>query len=235
MNVLVFDTIQEASQKAFEVFQEALANNAKVFGLATGSTPEALYEIMVNSDIDFTDSISVNLDEYYGLAGDHAQSYNYFMNEHLFNKKPFKANYLPDGTNTDSDAEVERYNKILAANPVDLQLLGIGGNGHIGFNEPGTDFNGHTQLVDLAPSTIEANKRFFASAEDVPSKAYSMGIASILESKQILLLAFGEGKAEAVKGMVEGPVTNELPASALQNHDNVIVIVDKAAASLLSK
>lgn len=235
MQVLVFDTVKEASQKAYDVFKEALNNGSKVFGLATGSTPETLYDIMVQSDIDFTQSTSINLDEYYGLAGDHPQSYNYFMNEHLFNKKPFRANYLPDGKNTDSANEVERYNQIIADNPIDLQLLGIGGNGHIGFNEPGTDFNERTQLVDLAPETIEANKRFFESANDVPSKAYSMGIASILESKTILLLAFGEGKAEAVKGMVEGPVTNDLPASALQNHDNVIVIVDKAAASLLSK
>lgn len=235
MKVLVFDTVKEASQKAYEVFQESLNSGSKVFGLATGSTPEKLYDIMVQSDIDFTQATSINLDEYNGLAGDHPQSYYFFMNEHLFNEKPFKNNYLPNGMNTDAAAEVERYNQILADNPVDLQLLGIGGNGHIGFNEPGTDFNGLTQLVDLAPETIEANKRYFESASDVPSKAYSMGIASILESKQILLLAFGEGKAEAVKGMIEGPVTNNLPASALQNHDNVTVILDKAAASLLNK
>ena len=235
MQVLVFDTVKEASEKAYEVFQESLNNGSKVFGLATGSTPETLYDIMVQSDIDFTQSTSVNLDEYYGLAADHSQSYYYFMNEHLFNKKPFKANYLPNGQNSDSANEVERYNQILADNPIDLQLLGLGGNGHIGFNEPGTDFNGRTQLVDLAPETIEANQRFFESASDVPSKAYSMGIASILESKAILLLAFGEGKAEAVKQMLVGPVTNELPASALQNHDNVTIILDKAAASLLSK
>ena len=235
MKVLVFDTVKEASQKAYEVFQESLNSGSKVFGLATGSTPETLYDIMVQSDIDFTQATSVNLDEYNGLAGDHPQSYYYFMNEHLFNEKPFKNNYLPNGLNTDAAAEIERYNQILADNPVDLQLLGLGGNGHIGFNEPGTDFNGRTQLVDLAPETIEANKRYFESASDVPSKAYSMGIASILESKQILLLAFGEGKAEAVKGMIEGPVTNNLPASALQNHDNVTVILDKAAASLLNK
>lgn len=235
MKVLVFDTVKEASQKAYEVFQESLNSGSKVFGLATGSTPETLYDIMVQSDIDFTQATSVNLDEYNGLAGDHPQSYYYFMNEHLFNEKPFKNNYLPNGLNTDAASEIERYNQILADNPVDLQLLGLGGNGHIGFNEPGTDFNGRTQLVDLAPETIEANKRYFESASDVPSKAYSMGIASILESKQILLLAFGEGKAEAVKGMIEGPVTNNLPASALQNHDNVTVILDKAAASLLNK
>ncbi|AZP04404.1 glucosamine-6-phosphate deaminase [Jeotgalibaca ciconiae] len=235
MEVLVFDTIEEASAQALTIFKDAVDKGAKVFGLATGSTPEKLYELMVQSDIDFTESTSINLDEYYGLSGDHPQSYHYFMKQRLFDKKPFKTNYLPDGLNENTEEETARYNQILAENPIDLQLLGIGNNGHIGFNEPGADLDGKTQLADLAPSTIEANKRFFDSVEEVPTRAYSMGIASILNSKKILLLAFGESKAEAVKNMIEGPVTSEVPASALQKHENVIVILDKDAASLLSK
>ena len=235
MEVKVFNTIEEASQKALEIFQAALENGADTFGLATGSTPEPLYALMNASDIDFTNATSINLEEYYGLACDHSQSYRHFMNENLFNHKPFKENFLPDGTNTDSAAETERYNQIIAEHPIDLQLLGLGTNAHIGFNEPGTDFQGETQLVDLTPSTIESNKRNFESAEDVPTQAYSMGIASIMASKQIVLLAFGEAKAQAVKDMIEGPVTNEVPASVLQQHSNAIILLDQAAASLLTK
>lgn len=235
MEVIVFDTLKEASQKALEIFQTALDNGAQTFGLATGSTPEVLYALMANSSIDFTNATSINLDEYYGLDGEHPQSYRYFMNEKLFHHKPFKENFLPDGTNTDATAETERYNQIIAEHPIDLQLLGLGTNGHIGFNEPGTDFQGKTQLVELSESTIESNKRYFASAAEVPTQAYSMGIASIMESDHILLLAFGEAKAEAVKQMIEGPVTNELPASVLQQHSNVTVLLDKEAAILLSK
>ena len=234
MKVLVFDTAAEASAKAFDYFGEALGKGASVFGLATGSTPEKLYEMMTQSDIDFTQATSINLDEYYGLSGSHPQSYRYFMEQHLFNEKPFKHNFLPNGLNENVEEETAHYDQIIAENPIDLQLLGIGVNGHIGFNEPGSDFEGKTALVDLTTSTIEANKRFFESVEDVPTKAYSMGIKSIMSAKQILLLAFGESKAEIIKAMVEGPVTTDVPASALQNHDNVVVIVDKAAASLLS-
>lgn len=235
MEVKVFNTIEEASQKALEIFQTALENGADTFGLATGSTPEPLYALMTESDIDFSNATSINLDEYYGLAGDHPQSYRYFMNEKLFNHKPFKENFLPDGTNTDSAAETEHYNQIIAEHPIDLQLLGLGTNAHIGFNEPGADFQGKTELVGLTQSTIDSNKRNFESADDVPTQAYSMGIASIMESKQIVLLAFGAAKAQAVKDMIEGPVTNEVPASILQQHPHVTILLDQEAASLLAK
>jgi glucosamine-6-phosphate deaminase len=157
------------------------------------------------------------------------------MQENLFNKKPFKESFLPRGDKDNAEEEVERYNQILADHPVDLQILGIGRNGHIGFNEPGTPFDSQTHLVDLDQSTIEANARFFDKIEDVPTQAISMGIKNILDAKSILLFAYGESKAEAIAGTVEGPVTESLPASSLQNHDNVIIIADAEALSLLTK
>lgn len=231
--IKVKDTI-EGGKKAFELIKESMAEgNVKTLGLATGSTPETLYQEMVKSDLDFTNMNSVNLDEYVGLAAEDDQSYYYFMNEHLFNAKPFNKNYLPNGLATDAKAECERYDQILADNPIDIQILGIGENAHIGFNEPGSSFDGTTNEVELTQSTIEANSRNFEKIEDVPTKAYSMGIKSIMASKQIILMAYGEKKAEAVYKTINGAVTEEVPASALQNHPNVTVIVDEAAASKL--
>ena len=230
MNIITVKDAQEGGQKAFNIFKEALADNAKVFGLATGSTPITLYEALTASDLDFSDKTSINLDEYVGLAPDNPQSYHYFMQQHLFNKKPFATSYVPDGLATDADAETQRYDDIIAANPIDLQILGIGRNGHIGFNEPGSPLTGKTHKVPLTQSTIDANARFFENEEDVPRFAYSMGIGSIMTAKHILLMAYGENKADAIQKMVEGPVTNHVPASALQNHNNVTIIVDVAAA-----
>lgn len=235
MNIITVKDAQEGGQKAFNIFKEALADNVKVFGLATGSTPITLYEALTASDLDFSDKTSINLDEYVGLAPDNPQSYHYFMQQHLFNKKPFATSYVPDGLATDADAETQRYDDIIAANPIDLQILGIGRNGHIGFNEPGSPLTGKTHKVPLTQSTIDANARFFENEEDVPRFAYSMGIGSIMTAKHILLMAYGENKADAIQKMVEGPVTNHVPASALQNHNNVTIIVDEAAASKLSK
>lgn len=235
MNIITVKDAQEGGQKAFNIFKKALADNAKVFGLATGSTPITLYEALTASDLDFSDKTSINLDEYVGLAPDNPQSYHYFMQQHLFNKKPFATSYVPDGLATDADAETQRYDDIIAANPIDLQILGIGRNGHIGFNEPGSPLTGKTHKVPLTQSTIDANARFFENEEDVPRFAYSMGIGSIMTAKHILLMAYGENKADAIQKMVEGPVTNHVPASALQNHNNVTIIVDEAAASKLSK
>ena len=224
----------EGGQKGFEIFKEGLANDAKVFGLATGSSPIKFYETVVASDLDFTNCTSVNLDEYVGLSADNSQSYHYFMKENLFNKKPFAKSYLPNGLASDIPAELKRYDQVIADNPVDIQILGIGQNGHIGFNEPGAAFDSNTQEVQLTESTIKANARFFEHEEDVPRYAISMGLASIMKSKHILIEAYGEDKADAIKGMIEGPVTTDLPASVLQNHDNVTVIIDEAAASKLS-
>ena len=221
----------EGGKVAFDILKETLKEGAQTLGLATGSSPLEFYKQIRESDLDLSNLISVNLDEYVGLTGDDPQSYRYFMEKNLFDAKPFKESYLPSGVEESADQEVIRYNKILEEHPVDLQILGIGRNGHIGFNEPGTAFSSQTHLVDLTPSTIAANSRFFEKAEDVPKQAISMGLASIMSAKMILLMAFGEEKAEAVAAMVKGPVTEEIPASILQTHPKVILIVDEKAGA----
>lgn len=223
---------EEGSKMAFKHIEEALENGAEVFGLATGSTPETLYKKIRSSDLDFSDKVAINLDEYIGLDENHPQSYKTFMAEHLFNVKPFKETYIPNG-NAPEETEVKRYNEILERNPIDVQVLGIGTNAHIGFNEPGTPFQTKTHKVKLTDDTIEANKRNFDSEKDVPEYAYSMGIASIMNAKNIILMAYGKNKAEAIAQTVNGPVTEEVPASVLQNHPNVVIIADEEAASQL--
>lgn len=223
----------EGGQVAFDLLKEKLEQGTKTLGLATGSSPLEFYKIIRESDLDFSDMVSVNLDEYVGLTGEDPQSYRYFMQENLFNEKPFKVSYLPKGNEDTAEEETAHYNEILAQHPVDLQILGIGRNGHIGFNEPGTPFDSQTHLVHLDQSTIEANSRFFEKIEDVPTQAISMGIANILAAKSIILFAYGESKAEAIAGMVNGPKTESLPASALQGHPDVVIIADQAALSLL--
>lgn len=235
MKVIQVKHAQEGGKQAFAQLKEAMDKGITTLGLATGSTPVTLYQEMVTSALDFSHLTSVNLDEYVGLSGENPQSYRYFMNEHVFNKKPFKETFVPNGQAKDLDEECARYNDIIAQHPIDLQVLGVGRNGHIGFNEPGTSFDVQTHVVALTDSTIEANKRYFDSIEEVPTHALSMGIASILKSKQIILMAFGKEKAAAVAKMIEGPVTEQLPASVLQMHPNVIVIVDEQAASELTK
>ena len=233
MKVIRVKDANEGGQKAFEIIKDGMENGVKVLGLATGSTPETLYKEMTTSDLDFSDMTSVNLDEYVGLDGSDDQSYRYFMNDHLFNKKPFKETFVPNGKAEDLEAECKRYDEVIAEHPLDLQVLGIGRNGHIGFNEPGTPFDVTTHVVELTESTIEANKRYFDKVEDVPTHALSMGIGSIMQSKKILLMAFGTDKADAIKGMIDGEVTVDLPASVLQNHADVTVIIDEDAASKL--
>ncbi len=236
MNIIKVKDSQAGGKKAFELLaKDHQDGTLHVIGLATGSTPLSLYKELVQSDLDFSKTISVNLDEYVGLAASDPQSYDYFMHKNLFNQKPFKHSYLPNGLATDEKAECARYDRVIAEHPLDVQVLGIGQNGHIGFNEPGASFDSTTRKVKLTESTIEANKRFFERKEDVPTYAYSMGIRSIMQSKKIILLAYGESKAQAIKSMIEEPVSENCPASALQQHDNVIVIVDEAAASLLGK
>ncbi|GET07393.1 glucosamine-6-phosphate deaminase [Ligilactobacillus agilis] len=235
MRVIIVEDKVAGGKEACKVFANALANGAKVLGLATGGTPETTYQELVASKLDFSNLVSVNLDEYVGLGPDNPQSYNYYMKQHLFDKKPFAKSYLPNGLATDEEAEIARYNEILADNPVDLQLLGIGENGHIGFNEPGSPLDAKTRKVALTESTIKANARYFEHEEDVPRYAYSMGIGSIMQAKEILLEAFGAKKAQAVKALVEGQVDASVPATILQKHPNVTVIVDKQAAALLTK
>lgn len=233
MKIIKVDNQEEGGKIAFTLLKEKLASGAKTLGLATGSTPITFYQEIIKSNLDFSGLTSINLDEYVGLSADNEQSYAYFMKEHLFQYKPFKESFLPNGLAEDLKAEVKRYDAIIDQHPIDFQILGIGRNGHIGFNEPGTAFDVTTQVVDLAADTIQANSRFFDSYEEVPKQAISMGIASIMKSKTIVLMAYGRDKADAIAQMINGPVTTDLPASILQEHDDVIVIVDEAAASKL--
>lgn len=235
MEIIKVATIEEGSKVAFDLIKKSIENGAKVFGLATGSTPEYFYKEILSSDLDFSDKISINLDEYVGLGEGDEQSYDTFMKEHLFNQKPFSKSYLPDGKTSDLKAEVKRYDQVIDNHPIDFQILGIGQNGHIGFNEPGSSFDLTTHVVDLTPSTIQANSRYFDKIEDVPTQAISMGIKSVMKSKEIVLMAWGEQKADAVAKMINGEVSEDLPASILQNHPNVTVIVDAKAATILNK
>ena len=235
MEIIVKENELQAGKAAFAIFEKAIKDGAKVLGLATGSTPLTLYQNWVESDLDCSELTSINLDEYVGLKPEDPQSYHYFMQKHLFDQKPFKKTYVPDGLASDIPAFCQEYDQLIKDNPLDVQLLGIGRNGHIAFNEPGTPFDIGTHEVKLTENTINANSRFFDNIEDVPKSAICMGTANIMASKKIVLMAFGEQKAHAIKMMVEGPITEEVPASILQKHPDVTVIVDEAAASELAK
>ena len=209
-------------------------------GLATGSSPIGTYEQLIEwynkDELDFSEVTSINLDEYKGLSPEDPQSYRYFMNTHLFDHVNIDKNrtFVPDGLATDSEKSCAEYNaNILKQGGIDLQLLGIGRNGHIGFNEPGTVFKKETHCVDLTEATIQANKRFFASEEDVPRKAISMGTGNIMSAKTILLVANGKNKAKALAAAIKGPVTPQCPASILQFHPNAIIVADEDALSEL--
>jgi glucosamine-6-phosphate deaminase len=211
-----------------------------VLGLATGGTPVGMYEELVRrhreDGVDFSRVTSFNLDEYVGLPASHPQSYRTYMYIHLFEKINIdeKRTHIPRGDAPDLAAECERYEReIVRAGGIDVQVLGIGTNGHIGFNEPGSTAETTTRVVQLTKSTVEANARYFDSAQAVPTQAVSMGIRNILAAKRILLLASGQSKAEAVQRMLEGEITPELPASLLRHHGDVTVILDRQAASLL--
>jgi len=235
MNVQIFNSPEEATKAAFEIVRKRLETGIQTMGLATGSTPLKLYEKLRKSNIDVSTVTTVNLDEYVGLEPTDPQSYNYYMENELFKYMNFAQTNLPNGVAEDLEKECERYEQILKDHPVDLQILGMGPNGHIGFNEPGTSFDAVTHIAELTESTREANKRFFEKDEDVPTKAITMGISSIMGAKEVIMLAFGEGKAEAVRKMIDEPVTVDCPASVLQNHANAIIILDEAAASLLTR
>lgn len=209
-----------------------------VLGLATGSTPIGLYQQLVawyeKGDLDFSEVRTVNLDEYKGLSRENDQSYYYFMHHNLFDhvNLPAENLHLPNGMEPDSDKECRRYSELIRSmGGVDLQLLGIGHNGHIGFNEPGDAFDNDVHCVNLTQSTIEANKRFFASADDVPKQAYTMGIKTIMQAKKILIVASGEDKADIVRDAFFGPITPKVPASVLQLHNDVTLVADEAALS----
>ncbi len=211
-----------------------------VLGLATGSTPIGTYKNLVdmykNGDISFKEVKSVNLDEYKGLAGTHDQSYRYFMQDNLFNHVDIDVanTNVPNGQAEDPEAECKAYDELIAGmGYADLQLLGLGNNGHIGFNEPDTCFTKETHVVDLTQSTIDANSRLFESADDVPRQALTMGIGCIMAARRILLIASGEAKAEALYNAFCGPITPDCPASILQLHQDVVIIGDPASLSKL--
>ncbi|WP_296649039.1 glucosamine-6-phosphate deaminase [Romboutsia sp. 13368] len=243
MRIIVCQNYEEVSKKAAQMIlsQVTLKPNS-VLGLATGSTPIGMYENLVElnkkGDIDFSEVRTFNLDEYYKLPKNNDQSYHYFMHKNLFNHINIKPSniHIPNGMTDDVNAECERYDSLIKeAGGVDIQVLGIGNNAHIGFNEPTVNFEKGTHLVELEDSTIEANSRFFDNIEDVPKKAITMGVGSIFKSKKIMLIATGENKAEAIYNTVYGKVVPEVPASILQFHNDIVLILDKDAAKLLKE
>ena len=241
MRIIKAKDYEDMSRKAANIISaQVLLKPDCVLGLATGSTPIGAYKQLIEwynkGDLDFSETKSVNLDEYRGLTRDNDQSYYYFMYNNLF--KHININMentnVPDGTEPDSDKECARYEKVIEAyGGIDLQLLGLGHNGHIGFNEPDKDFAKITHCVDLTQSTIEANKRFFASIDDVPKQAYTMGIGTIMKARKILLVVSGTDKAQILHDVLCGPVTPDVPASILQLHSDVVVVADEAAMSKL--
>ena len=231
----------ELSRKAANILASQIVLKPKsVLGLATGSSPIGLYERLVemykSGDLDFSKIKTANLDEYVGLDPQNDQSYKYFMNANLFSKVNIDLNNvnIPDGTNKDAEGECDRYEKAIEAlGGIDLQLLGIGNNGHIGFNEPADYFPAKTHIVDLTESTIEANKRFFADVSLVPRQAYTMGIGTIMKAKKIVMIANGEKKAPIIKEAFFGKITPQVPASILQLHPDFTLVADEAALSMI--
>jgi len=241
MRIIIVENYEEMSKKAATmVASQTILKPDSILGLATGDTPTGMYQELIklykNKEIDFSETKTFNLDEYYGINKENNQSYYYYMMNNFFehiniNKENIN---MPNGIAENIDKECKAYEeRISQAGGIDIQVLGIGGNGHIGFNEPGVNFEAETHLVDLDEKTIEANSRFFESIEEVPTKAVSMGIKTIMHSKKIILLASGIAKAEAIANAVNGKISSEVPASILQLHKDVTIIVDKEAASKL--
>ncbi len=243
MQIRIYDTPAQAGEAAALILAAQLIRRPdSVLGMATGSTPipayQALCRLYEAGLVDFSRATSFNLDEYIGIPEAHPCSYHRFMQEQLFshvNLRP-EAAHVPDGNAADLDAAARAYDEaIRAAGGIDVQILGIGRNGHIGFNEPGDEFVYGCHVVQLTPSTIEANKRFFDSEAEVPRQAISLGIGSIMNARQILLIATGEDKAQAVRDAVCGEVTPQLQASILRTHRDVLFLLDRGAASLLDR
>ena len=240
MKIIVTEHYEALSRRAAEIMLEVVRGKRNsVLGLATGTTPLGLYAYMIadheKNGTDYSDIRTVNLDEYRGLPATHAQSYAYFMRKNLLDGLgiPSANTHIENGMAADAEAECARYDALLEALPRDIQLLGLGSNGHIAFNEPHTPFGSGTHVVSLAESTIKDNARLFASPDEVPRKAFTMGIRHIMQSRRILILASGANKADAVCKMAKGPVTEDVPASVLQLHPDCTLIVDEAAAAKL--
>lgn len=232
---------EEMSRKAASLIAaQVIAKPDCILGLATGSSPVGTYQNLIkaykNGDLDFSNVKSINLDEYKGLSPENDQSYRYFMNTNLFDHINIdKANtHVPNGLEPDAEKACNEYNEIIAqSGGIDLQLLGLGPNGHIGFNEPDSVFIAGTHCVDLTESTIEANKRFFESADDVPRQAYTMGIQNIMSAKKIVVVVSGANKAKSLAKAVNGPIDPQVPASILQLHNDVVIVADEAALSMM--
>lgn len=243
MLVIVKENYDEMSKEAAKIVADRIKRKPNlVLGLATGSTPVGLYKELIRmhkeEGLDFSKIVTFNLDEYVGLHPNHDQSYHYFMNENLFNHINVDRRFVhvPDGKAPDIDAFCDWYEEeIKRFGGIDLQILGIGSNGHIAFNEPGSSLGSRTRIKTLTDQTIKDNARFFEKLEDVPKYAITMGIGTIMEAKELILLANKENKADAVKAAVEGPITAMCPASVIQMHRKAYVIIDKQAASKLSR
>ena len=235
MKIMYTDTYANMSRRAANIISaQIILHPRTVLGLATGTTPIGAYKQLIEwyqkGDLDFSQVITFNLDEYYGLPGTHPQSYRYFMDTHLFNHVNIRKEntHVPDGTASDAGAQCLSYEQAIEnAGGIDLQLLGIGHNGHIGFNEPGTSYEKMTHLVDLTENTIQANSRLFARKEDVPTQALTMGMKSIMHARRVLLIANGPAKIEILEKALYGPITPELPASILQLHPDLTVIASR--------
>lgn len=240
MKLHIFKDADAAAQAAADFIADRISTgNAKVLGLATGKTPIGIYDLLrqkvAAGQLSFSDVTAFNLDEYLGISADNPASFAAFMQQRLFDHVPFLAHHIPDGTAADPNAEALAYEaRIKAAGGIDLQLLGIGRNGHIGFNEPGAAFDSVTRVVDLSESTRIANASDFPDGQQVPQQALTMGIASIMNARQILLVATGEAKAEALRAAFRDSASPDCPASALQAHEDAVVFADKAAAEKLS-
>lgn len=243
MDLFIAKNPEEASTKAAEIIRDViLAKEDAVLGLATGSTPIATYKKLIemnkNGEISFKKVKTVNLDEYIGLNPDHDQSYRYFMDDNLFNHIDIDKNntHVPAGISDDFEKDTKDYEALIdSLGHQDVQVLGIGNNGHIAFNEPNDYLEMYTHTEELTESTIEANKRFFESADDVPRRAVSMGIGSIFKAKKIIILAFGRAKAEAVKALADNRLSTKVPATLLKLHPDVTLIVDEEAAEKIGK
>lgn len=235
MKVITTENYNDMSRKAADIIKDLLIKkNDAVLGLATGSTPIGIYKDLIdmNKDkiIDFTKVKTVNLDEYIGLGPDDSQSYRYFMNANLFNHINIDKNntYVPNGLAENLEEEGRRYDEMIAdLGGIDLQILGIGTNGHIAFNEPNTKLTAGTHVTPLTESTIKANSRFFDCIDDVPKTALTMGLGQIMKARKIILVASGKNKADAVNQLLNGKITTECPATMLQMHSDVTVIIDK--------
>lgn len=226
-NHVKVENAEKGAEQAYRIVKDELEHGRlNVLGLATGSTMIPVYEKLTQSELDFSHVVTFNLDEYVGINADNPNSYAYFMNEHLFTKKDFKKTHIPNGMAEDLEAECAAYEKLLTTNPLDIQFLGVGENGHIAFNEPGTPADSVTHVTQLTDSTLGVNSQYFGDDERIPETAMTMGISSIMGAKKLILLAFGEKKRAALTKLLEGTVTADWPITELLKHEDLIVITD---------